>query len=182
MWLQTNDMVIWLHMTASEFIWRVWWWEIWIRSNCRRGGLYVLALTRPWVTCCRYIFHLLWCRLPGRRKPVYRRNKKRETKNKTITLHTQLYKPVCSTTNWYCSIVIYQWNRRTRKLHLHWYALKCLPMRFMLGRDPIKELSREWRNNGMNQTSKLLPCVRYLHPWMVNLYSHGRSGCSQWNS
>jgi len=66
-----------------------------------QGDLYTMALTQPQVTCRRYIIPLSRRRPPGLPKPVYKRNEGKETRNETIILRTQLYKPISPTTDRY---------------------------------------------------------------------------------
>ena len=62
------------------------------------GDLYTMALTRPRVTCRRYIIPLSRRRPPGLPKPVYKTNERKETTNETIILRTQWYEPISPTT------------------------------------------------------------------------------------
>ena len=66
-----------------------------------RGDLYTMTLTRPRVTCRRYIIPLSRRRPPGLSKSVYKRNEGKETKNETIILRMQSYEPISPTTDWY---------------------------------------------------------------------------------
>jgi len=65
------------------------------------GDLYSVTLTRPGVTCRRYIFPLSTHRPPGLPKPVYKRNEGKKAKNETIILRTQSYVPLSPTTYQY---------------------------------------------------------------------------------
>jgi hypothetical protein len=65
------------------------------------GDQYKLALTRHRVTCRRYIIPLFRRRPAGLRKPVYKRNEEKETKNETIILRTHSHELISLTTDWY---------------------------------------------------------------------------------
>ena len=65
--------------------------------------LYRMAVTRPGVTCRRYIIPLFRGRPPGLYKPYKRNGKERETKNETIILRTQSYELISPTTDQYRS-------------------------------------------------------------------------------
>jgi len=70
------------------------------------GDLYTMALTRPRVTCCRYIIPLSRRRPPALPKPVYNRNEGKETQNERMILRTQSDEPISPTTDRYA-----QWQR-----------------------------------------------------------------------
>ena len=84
------------------------------------GDLYTMALTRPRVTCRRYIIPLSRRRPPGLPMPVYKRNEGKETKNETIILRTQSYEPISPTTDQHSSMATFWRIRRTGKLPHYW--------------------------------------------------------------
>jgi len=104
-----------------------------------------MVVTRTWVTCRRYIIPLFRRRPPGLHTPYKRKVKEWETKNETIILRTQLFQPICPTTNEYSSMATFRRIRCIGKYHFHWLVVKPMPTPFVPGRDPMKR-RREERN------------------------------------
>jgi hypothetical protein len=108
------------------------------------GDQYKLALTRHRVTCRRYIIPLFRRRPAGLRKPVYKRNEEKETKNETIILRTHSHELISLTTDWYAQWRPFgsfgaQGNSPTIGKWLN------LANTIILGRNPIKREQKEMK-------------------------------------